>query len=56
MFPEWNLAVQTFDQDLADSLPYDVLDATKLIPERMCRSTSSPHGPRPKSRQLLRRD
>ncbi len=34
-FPEWELAIQTFDQDLADSLPYDVLDATKLIPEEV---------------------
>jgi catalase len=34
-FPEWDLAVQTFDQDLADTLPYDVLDATKLIPEEI---------------------
>jgi len=34
-FPEWDLAVQVFDQDLADSLPYDVLDATKLIPEEV---------------------
>jgi catalase len=34
-FPEWDLAVQVFDQELADSLPYDVLDATKLIPEEV---------------------
>ena len=34
-FPEWDLAVQVFDQELADSLPYDVLDATKLIPEEI---------------------
>ncbi len=34
-FPEWDLAVQVFDQQLADSLPYDVLDATKLIPEEV---------------------
>lgn len=32
-YPEWELAVQVFDQKLADSLPYDVLDATKIIPE-----------------------
>lgn len=32
-FPEWELGVQLFDQALAESLPYDVLDATKLIPE-----------------------
>lgn len=34
-FPEWDLAVQVFDQQLADSLPYDVLDATKIIPEEV---------------------
>ena len=32
-FPEWDFAVQVFDQTLADSLPFDVLDPTKLIPE-----------------------
>jgi catalase len=32
-FPEWELGLQLFDQKLADSLPYDVLDSTKLIPE-----------------------
>ena len=32
-FPEWELGLQLFDQKKADSLPYDVLDATKLIPE-----------------------
>lgn len=34
-FPEWELGIQVFDQALADSLPYDVLDATKLIPEEL---------------------
>ena len=32
-FPEWDLAIQTFDRAFADAQPYDVLDATKLIPE-----------------------
>ena len=31
--PAWDLAVQVFDQAFADAQPYDVLDATKLIPE-----------------------
>jgi catalase len=31
--PEWDLGVQVFDQKFADAQPYDVLDATKLIPE-----------------------
>ncbi len=34
-FPEWELSVQTFDEALAAELPYDVLDATKLIPEEI---------------------
>ena len=32
-FPEWELGLQLFDQDFADSFAFDVLDATKLIPE-----------------------
>ncbi|UFM65960.1 catalase [Paracoccus sp. MA] len=34
-YPEWDLAVQVFDQKLADGLPYDVLDPTKIIPEEV---------------------
>jgi catalase len=34
-FPEWELGIQAFDQAFADSLPYDVLDPTKLIPEEL---------------------
>ncbi len=34
-FPEWELGIQVFDQKKADSLPYDVLDSTKLIPEEV---------------------
>ena len=34
-FPEWDFAVQVFDQALADSLPWDVLDPTKIIPEEV---------------------
>src|SRR5450755_4408612 len=32
-YPEWELGLQLFDQEFADAQPYDVLDATKLIPE-----------------------
>ncbi len=32
-FPEWDLAIQVFDEEFAAAQPYDVLDATKLIPE-----------------------
>ena len=34
-FPEWELGLQLFDQDFADSFDFDVLDATKLIPEEI---------------------
>jgi catalase len=34
-FPEWELCLQTFDQDFADSFDFDVLDPTKLIPEEI---------------------
>lgn len=32
-FPEWELGVQLFDDAFADSFDFDILDATKLIPE-----------------------
>ena len=34
-FPEWELNVQLFDQKFADSFDFDVLDATKIIPEEV---------------------
>ena len=34
-FPTWELGVQLFDEDFANSQPYDVLDATKIIPEEV---------------------
>lgn len=34
-FPEWQLGVQLFDDDFADKFDFDVLDATKLIPEEL---------------------
>jgi catalase len=34
-FPEWELGVQLFDQAFADSFEFDVLDATKIIPEEL---------------------
>lgn len=34
-FPEWELCLQLFDQDFADSFDFDVLDPTKLIPEEI---------------------
>src|SRR6202161_4604018 len=32
-YPEWEFGLQIIDQKTADALPFDVLDATKLIPE-----------------------
>jgi len=32
-FPQWDLGIQVFDEEFARAQPYDVLDATKLIPE-----------------------
>ena len=32
-FPAWDLGIQIFDEAFAAKQPYDVLDATKLIPE-----------------------
>ena len=34
-FPEWELGFQLFDEDFANAQPYDVLDATKIIPEEV---------------------
>ena len=34
-FPEWELAVQLFDEAFAKRFDFDVLDATKLIPEEL---------------------
>jgi catalase len=34
-FPAWEFAIQVFDDKLAESLPYDVLDPTKIIPEEV---------------------
>jgi catalase len=34
-FPEWELGVQLFDDAFADKFDFDVLDATKIIPEEL---------------------
>jgi catalase len=34
-FPEWQFGVQLLSQAQADALPFDILDATKLIPEEL---------------------
>jgi catalase len=32
-YPEWELGLQLFDEKFADAFSFDVLDATKLVPE-----------------------
>lgn len=34
-FPQWEFAVQAFDQKTADQFEFDILDPTKLIPEEL---------------------
>ena len=34
-YPEWELGLQVFDDAFADSFDFDVLDATKIIPEEV---------------------
>ncbi|MBT0670611.1 catalase [Novosphingobium profundi] len=34
-FPQWDLGVQVFDDDFAERFDFDVLDATKIIPEEL---------------------
>ena len=34
-FPEWDLGLQLFNEDFAEKFDFDVLDATKLIPEEL---------------------
>jgi catalase len=32
-YPQWDLGIQVFDDDFADAFEFDILDATKFIPE-----------------------
>ncbi len=34
-FPEWELGMQIFSEEQADNFSFDILDATKLIPEEL---------------------
>ena len=34
-YPEWELGLQLFDDEFADSFDFDILDPTKLIPEEL---------------------
>ena len=56
-FPEWELRLQLFDQEFADSFDFDVLDPTKIIPEEVLPPIAGrPAGARPHAGQFLRRD
>lgn len=34
-YPEWELAVQIFDEEQAEQFSFDILDSTKIIPEEL---------------------
>jgi len=34
-YPEWELCLQTFDDEFADAFDFDILDPTKIIPEEL---------------------
>ncbi|MBV7537108.1 catalase [Duganella sp. sic0402] len=34
-YPEWELGLQIFTEEQAESFPFDVLDATKIVPEEL---------------------
>jgi len=34
-YPEWELGVQIFTEEQAEQFPFDVLDATKIVPEEL---------------------
>ena len=56
-FPEWELGLQIFTEEQAEKFSFDVLDATKIIPEELVpREACRAHGAQPQSGQLLRRD
>jgi catalase len=38
-YPEWELAVQVFSEEDADKFSFDVLDATKIVPEELAELT-----------------
>ena len=35
VYPEWELGIQTFTEEQADKFSFDILDATKLVPEEL---------------------
>ncbi len=56
-FPEYLLQIQTFSEEQAEAFSFDVLDATKIVPEETrAAAHGGPPGAEPQPRQLLRRD
>ena len=56
-YPEWELGVQIFTEEQAEGFSFDVLDATKIVPEELVPVTPvGRHGPQSQSGQFLRRD
>ena len=54
-FPEWEFSVQLFDEKQAASFDFDVLDATKLVPEELVPLQPYPPSPRGYYRRANRR-
>ena len=56
-YPEWELGMQIFTEEQAEAFSFDVLDATKIVPEELVPvEPGRPDGAQPQSGQLLRRD
>ncbi len=56
-FPQWDLGIQVFDEKFAEKFDFDVLDATKIIPEEQVPVRDHRHADaRRQCRQFLRRD
>ena len=35
VYPQWDLGIQVFSEEMAESFTFDVLDATKIVPEEL---------------------
>jgi catalase len=55
--PSTSWRLQIFTEEQAEQFSFDILDATKIIPEELVPlHAGGPHGAEPQPRQLLRRD
>ena len=56
-YPEYELGLQIFTEEQAEAFSFDVLDATKIVPEELVPVRAGrPAGAESQSRQLLRRN